>query len=44
MPQNEYVINLNNNKLDFYKENMTFEDFVKEFGNWYGKGKRLLVY
>lgn len=40
MPQNEYVINLNNNKLDFYKENMTFEDFVKEFGNWYGKGKK----
>lgn len=40
MPQNEYVINLNNNKLDFYKENMTFEDFVKEFGNWYGKGEK----
>lgn len=40
MPQNEYVINLNNNKIDFYKENMTFEDFVKEFGNWYGKGQK----
>ncbi len=37
MPQNPYVINLNNNCLDFYKKYMTFEDFVTYFGNWYGK-------
>lgn len=40
MPKNDFVINLENNPLDFYTQNMTFENFVKEFGNWYGKGKK----
>lgn len=38
MPTRDCVINLKNHQFDFYRENMTFEDFVKYFGNWYGKG------
>ena len=40
MPKKEYVINEENNPLDFYKKNMPFEEFIKHFGNWYGKGKK----
>lgn len=39
MPKNKWVINENNNPLDFYKKNMPFEEFIKLFGNWYGKGE-----
>ena len=38
MPKNEWVINEENNSFDFYKKNMPFEEFIKYFGNWYGKG------
>lgn len=40
MPKNEWVINEDNNPFDFYKQNMPFEEFIKYFGNWYGKGKK----
>ena len=40
MPKKEYVINEENNPLDFYKKNMPFEEFIKHFGNWYGKGEK----
>ena len=40
MPKKEYVINEENNPLDFYKKNMPFEEFIKYFGNWYGKGEK----
>lgn len=39
MPTNKYVINEENNIFDFYKKNMSFEQFVKHFANWYGDGK-----
>lgn len=38
MPDNKYVINETNQKFDFYKENMPFEEFIKYFGEWYGNG------
>lgn len=38
MPTNKWVINEDNNPFDFYKKNMPFEEFIKYFGNWYGKG------
>lgn len=38
MPRNEWVINEENNPFDFYKKNMPFEEFIKYFGNWFGKG------
>lgn len=40
MPNKDYVINLDNHSFDFYHENMTFEEFVKYIGNWYGNGER----
>lgn len=40
MPQNEWVINEDNHPFDFYKKNMPFEEFIKYFGNWYGKGEK----
>lgn len=40
MPKNKWVINEENNPLDFYKKNMPFEEFIKYFGDWYGKGKK----
>ena len=40
MPKKEYVINEENNLLGFYKKNMPFEEFIKHFGNWYGKGEK----
>ena len=38
MPENELVINEENNPFDFYKKNMPFEQFVKYFAEWYGQG------
>lgn len=38
MPKNEWVVNEENNPFDFYKKNMPFEEFIKYYGNWYGKG------
>lgn len=39
MPNNKWVINEYNNTFDFYKKNMPFEEFIKHFGKWYGKGE-----
>lgn len=39
MPKKDYVINIENHHFDFYRENMTFEEFVCYMGNWYGKGE-----
>lgn len=40
MPQNKWVINEDNNCFNFYKKNMPFEEFIKHFGAWYGKGDK----
>lgn len=40
MPKMKYVINLENNPIDYYKEGMTFESFVDKFGQWYGHGEK----
>lgn len=37
MPGFDFVINENNNPFLFYKENMTFEEFARLFGNWHGR-------
>lgn len=39
MPDYPYVINMENNPLDFYKPKMLQEDLYKHFGNWYKKLK-----
>lgn len=40
MPKMDYVINVDNNPIDYYKYNMIFEDFVAKFGKWFGKDKK----
>ena len=40
MPQNQWVINEDNNPFDFYKKDMPFEKFIEHFGAWYGKGEK----
>lgn len=40
MPTMDYVINVDNNPIDYYKYNMTFEDFVAKFGKWFGKDEK----
>lgn len=41
MPKMDYVINEDNNPIDFYTKNMPFEEFVKHFAQWYGKGGKV---
>lgn len=40
MPRHECVVNLENNPFDFYKRNMPFEEFIKHYAEWYGKGRK----
>lgn len=40
MPTMDYVINVDNNPIDYYEYKMTFEGFVPKFGNWFGKGEK----
>lgn len=43
MPKMDYIINENNNPIDFYTPNMPFEEFTKHFGTWYGKGEKTAI-
>jgi predicted phosphoadenosine phosphosulfate sulfurtransferase len=40
MPQQPYVVNLHNHKFDFFRENMSYDEFWDKFGDWYAQGKR----
>jgi predicted phosphoadenosine phosphosulfate sulfurtransferase len=39
MPEDEYVVNFQNHKFDFFKENMDYQEFWDKFGDWYGNGE-----
>lgn len=39
MPKDPYVVNLSNHKMDFFRENMDYQSFWDEFGDWYGGGE-----
>lgn len=39
MPTDEYVVNTNNHKFDFFYENMNYDDFWDGFAEWYSDGK-----
>ncbi len=39
MPVDEYIVNINNHKFPFFKENMGYQEFWDEFGEWYSEGK-----
>lgn len=40
MPENDYVVNLQNHQFDFFKENMMYDEFWDKFGDWYSQGKK----
>lgn len=40
MPTESYVVNIENTKFDFFRENMAYDEFWDKFGDWYGQGKR----
>lgn len=39
MPTESYVVNINNHKFDFFKENMAYDEFWDGFAEWYSEGK-----
>lgn len=39
MPNESYVVNMDNKPFDFFREDMLDKEFYDEFGNWYSQGK-----
>jgi predicted phosphoadenosine phosphosulfate sulfurtransferase len=39
MPKEPYVVNINNHKFPFFKQDMSYDEFWDEFGDWYSEGK-----
>jgi len=44
MPKDEYIVNWSNHKkkfnMDFFHENMNYDEFWDKFGDWYAQGKK----
>ena len=40
MPQEEYIVNIDNHKFDFFQENMMYDTFWDKFGDWYAQGEK----
>ena len=40
MPEYDFVINESNHTFNFYRERMTFEEFVSEFGEWFARKRK----
>jgi len=40
MPKDDYILNIDNHKFDFFEENMMYDKFWDNFGDWYAQGKR----
>lgn len=39
MPEQEYIVNIDNHPFDFFEENMNYDEFWDKFGDWYGQGE-----
>lgn len=39
MPTDSYIVNIDNCPFDFFEENMNYDKFWDEFGDWYAKGE-----
>lgn len=39
MPKQDYIVNINNHKFDFFYEDMYYQEFWDKFGDWYSNGK-----
>lgn len=40
MPPESYVVNTENCPLDYFKEDMPYDEFWDKFGDWYAQGQR----
>lgn len=40
MSKEPYIVNMQNHPFDFFKEDMSYDEFWDEFGDWYSQGKR----
>lgn len=40
MPENSYIVNIDNHPFDFFEEDMSYDDFWDSFGHWYSQGKK----
>lgn len=40
MPNYEYIVNIKNCPFDFFKENISYQEFWDKFGDWYGQGEK----
>lgn len=39
MPTDEYIVHVNNHKFPFFHENMSYQEFWDDFGEWYSEGE-----
>ena len=39
MPQQDYIVNISNHPFDFFREDMTYDEFWDGFAEWYSQGK-----
>ena len=40
MPDMPYVVNMQNCPFDYFREDMSYQEFWDKFGDWYGQGQR----
>jgi predicted phosphoadenosine phosphosulfate sulfurtransferase len=40
MPTEDYIVNIDNHKFDFFEENMMYDTFWDKFGDWYAQGEK----
>ncbi len=39
MPKDDYIVNTKNNPFPFFKEDMSYDEFWDDFGDWYSQGE-----
>ncbi len=40
MPPQPYIVNIDNHKFPFFKEDMNYDEFWNDFGEWYAQGEK----
>jgi len=40
MPEQDYIVNMQNHDFPFFKEDMNYDEFWDQFGDWYAQGER----
>jgi predicted phosphoadenosine phosphosulfate sulfurtransferase len=40
MPQDSYIVNMQNHNFTWFKEDMNYDEFWDRFGEWYAQGER----